>query len=416
LLKDGTLAMQHSGHVFLKTPPKGRMVKTSINKSLELYWIRARLQRSDYDVPPALIAVRTNTIGAQQAETILDEVLGGSNGEPNQTFRLESRPVLAGSLELDIDQGNGFERWTEVSDFFGSGKDDPHYVLNRSTGEIRLGNGRRGAIPVANPLNPAANVVARSYRSGGGLRGNVGRMAISTPLGSIPEVEEGRIGNLFPAVGGRNEETIEQAKERAPSTLKANCRAVTAVDFEELARRVGNVKRAKALPLYHPGFPDVQVPGVVTVIVVPENDEPNPMPSEGTIQMVCAYLNQRRLLTSELYVIPPRYLKVQIHAELIAANTADLAQVQQAVEAGLVTYFHPLRGGDSGLGWPFGGDIFYSRVCQRIFQTPGVERIERLVIEVDGEEAKECQDVEVPAATMLFSDEHQIQVNYAFEE
>ena len=51
------------------------------------------------------------------------------------------------------------------------------------------------------------------------------------------------------------------------------------------------MKRAKALPLVHPKFPDTFVPGVVTVIVVPETDAPNPIPNETTLRAVCAYLN-----------------------------------------------------------------------------------------------------------------------------
>jgi hypothetical protein len=62
------------------------------------------------------------------------------------------------------------------------------------------------------------------------------------------------------------------------------------------------VRRAHALPLYHPQFPGVEVPGVVTVIVVPEVDETvnwPPMHSESTLKAFCSYLNQRRLLTTE---------------------------------------------------------------------------------------------------------------------
>ena len=53
-------------------------------------------------------------------------------------------------------------------------------------------------------------------------------------------------------------------------------------------------------------FPALPVPGVVTVIVVPNgaDDDPSPLPSDGTLRTVCAYLNLRRLLTTELYVIP----------------------------------------------------------------------------------------------------------------
>ena len=55
---------------------------------------------------------------------------------------------------LEIDQGSGAELWTRVDDFFGSSPTDRHYVLDRTTGEIRFGDGRNGSIPVANAANP----------------------------------------------------------------------------------------------------------------------------------------------------------------------------------------------------------------------------------------------------------------------
>lgn len=416
LLKDETRTFLRTGHVLLKTPAKGKMATLSVNGSPALFWIRAVVKRTAWDSAPQILAVRTNTVAVQQAETARDEVLGGTDGEPNQVHRLANTPVLPGTLVLEVDEGDGFVEWSRVDDLYGSGPDDRHYVLNRTTGEVRFGNGTRGAIPVANPENPAGNVVARRYRFGGGLRGNVAAGAIKTMDISVPGIAEDQVGNLLPAAGGRDEETLQAAKERAPATLKANNRAVTAEDFEELARRVGTVKRARALPLHHPQFPDVRVPGVVSVIVIPENDEANPMPSEGTIRSVCALLNRSRLLTTEVYVIPPTYHEVSVTAELVASPTADLGTVKEAVHEALITYFHPLRGGDNGLGWPFGGDIFFSRVYQQMQDVAGVERIERVIITLDGESAEECKDVPIPDGALLFSTTHDVEVHYAFED
>ncbi len=50
----------------------------------------------------------------------------------------------------------------------------------------------------------------------------------------------------------------------------------------------------------------IPVPGAVTVIVVPDGDEPAPVPTEGTLRTVCALLDQRRLLTTEVFVVAPR--------------------------------------------------------------------------------------------------------------
>jgi predicted phage baseplate assembly protein len=342
-------------------------------------------------------------------------VLGGSNGRRDQVFRLANAPVLRDTLRLEIDEGSGPEIWTRVDDFFGSGPADLHYMLNRTTGEIRFGDGLNGNIPVANPENPEGNIVAREYRFGGGKRGNVAAGAIKTLTTSIDGIDTNVVGNLLPADSGRDEETLDEAKKRAPHAIRSRYRAVTAEDFELLAMEASSIKRAKALPLYHPDFPGVKVPGVVTIIVVPDGDGPSPTPSEGTLRSVCAYLDQRRLLTTELYVVKPTYQRVEIRAEIVVSDDADLGEVQQQIEQSLLDYFHPLKGGEDGLGWPFGGTIYYSRVNQRCFTIPGVASVTSLVIVLDGEEIPPCTDVTINEAGLLFATEHQIDVSYRFE-
>src|SRR5207237_8831879 len=135
LLKDETRAFTRSGHVYLQTPASGMQTAVIGPEPKPLYWIRGRVQRSQYERVPKLMEVRTNTIAVRQAETILFEVLGGSTGRRDQVFRLANTPVLEDSLILEIDQGNGVEIWTRVGDFFGSSPTDRHYVLDRTTGE-----------------------------------------------------------------------------------------------------------------------------------------------------------------------------------------------------------------------------------------------------------------------------------------
>ena len=419
LLKDETLALTRSGHVYLKAPPEGSLPMTTLGAvTTPLYWIRGRVTQSQYERVPSLLAIRTNTVAVEQAETIRDEVLGGSNGRRDQVFKLANTPVIKDSLQLEVDEGNGYELWTRVDDFFGSGPADRHYVLNRTSGEIRCGDGINGSIPVANVNNPTANIAARHYRVGGGKQGNVPAKSIKTLLTTIGGVDDNKVENLMPAHSGRDEETLEAAKRRAPHLIKSRCRAVTAEDFELLAMQASTIKRAKALPLFHPSFPGVKVPGVVTVIVVPEADDatPNPLPSEGTLKTVCAYLDIRRLLTTELYVVKPTYQHVAVRADIIVQDQADLAEVKPAVERAVRQYFHPLNGGEDGFGWPFGGTIYFSRVYQQVFTVPGVQSIARLTIIIDGTEAPDCQDVPIAEHALTYSTEHEINVHYRFDE
>jgi len=424
LLKDETSGLTRSGDILLKGPAKGLMAaQTFADLKIDRFWIRLRIDSSGYDTAPKIITIRTNTTSATQAETFEFEVLGGSNGEIDQQLSLRYSPVIAGSLTLEVDEGPGYQAWQEVVDFFGSGGDDPHFVLNRATGEVRFGDGTNGRVPVAN-ANNRSNIRVVVYRVGGGKRGNTGANKINTLLDSLDGIEANAVSNLFAAAGGANEETLDAAIKRAPQAIKSRDRAVTAEDYEELAIRSTNIARAKALPLYHPSYAEVEVPGVVTVVVVPDVEGASPVPSEGTLQTVCAFLNQRRLLTSELFVTGPSYKTVVVRVELIVDDKADLAEIKSRSLESLELYFHPITGGEgsdpersiddperSGGGWPFGGEIYYSLLYRRLLFT-GVKRIASLIIEVNGVEYPECQDVIIGEGILLTNGNHDVQVNY----
>jgi predicted phage baseplate assembly protein len=430
LLRDDTRAFTRSGHVSF-TGPGDLAQRAKVGQiATLLYWLRARLSDGTYETAPRLTLVNTNTASASQALTERDEVLGGSDGSPDQQFQVANQPVLVRdrpyplpgadgrsvtvtSLRLEVDEGLGWLAWQEVEDFFASGPADPHFTLNRTTGGVAFGDGRHGRIPLGNINNPNSNIVAREYRHGGGAAGNVGAGAI-TQLQTTLESVQG-VTNLEPATGGADEEQLADAKLRAPQALHSKDRAVTAEDFAYLATTTptANVKRAMALPLTHPRFPGVPIPGVVTVIVVPASDSFPPMPSNTTLQAVCAYLNEHRLLTAELYVVPPSYRLVRIQADLLVKPDADAAQVKLQVERNLTSYFDPLTGG-SGSGWDFGGSIYYSEVYRTVLQTDGVLRIQNNQLEIflDNLPQTFCRDVDIGLGELVYSTGHDISVSY----
>jgi predicted phage baseplate assembly protein len=362
--------------------------------------LRANLVQSAYETPPALLGVRANAVAAIAAQTVNGEVLGGSDGSPSQIFTLTSTPVIDGSLVLQVDEGEGFETWTEVEDFFGVGPNDMVYVLDPTMGTVRFGDGTHGQIPVANVSASQTNIVAQTYQFGGGARSNVAAGTISTLMTSLPGIDASNVSNPFAADGGTDEETLDDAKLRAPEALNSQDRAVTAADFELLARQAGPIARAKALPLFNPNFPGIDVPGSVTVIIVPNAASPAPTPSPGLLRTVCAYLDARRLITTEVYVMAPTYVPVSIAIEVLAIATADVAQVQQEVDTAITTFLDPLKGGSDGTGWPFGGTIYYSDVY-RAALIADVQRVVSLAITLDGTTAAPCADVPIPTGNLL---------------
>lgn len=414
-LNDETLAFTRSGHVVVRIPNNVSLARVHLGEygpqntdtgeeQPPLFWLRARLTDVQYEAAPRLLAVRTNTVPALQARTLRDEVLGGSSGDRNQIFEFSQRPVLNLSdspVLLEIDEGQGPQRWQVVDDLVASGPRDRHAVINWAAGELILGDGENGAVPVANAANPDANVIVREYRSGGGARGNVGAGRINVLVTPVAGLDGAATTNLFAAVGGSDEETLEAAKKRARRSLRARERAVTPEDFELLAQQAGQVQRAKALPLAHPQFPGTAVPGAVTVIVVPERGStelpplgtPPPLPSDGLLRTVCEYLDARRLLTTELFVVAPQYLTLAVRARVVVRDDADTGKVHEDVENALRRYFDPLLGGDDGSGWPFGGALRYSKIVQRVFNVEGVDSVPELVLTLDDEQRPVCTDV-----------------------
>ncbi|MGA2812507.1 MAG: putative baseplate assembly protein [Candidatus Acidiferrum sp.] len=440
LESDGTRAFSQDGHVLFFGPGAAFQAVPGVGSiPTPLFWIRARLVTQSYEIPPQIAAIRTNTISATQATTFTNEILGGSNGEPNQTFTVTNTPIMVlgtpvavsspdgsqvtvTSLNLAIDEGQGFMVWQQVDDFFSSRANDRVYVLDLNTGVLTFGDGEHGRIPVANQSNSSANVVAQSYRAGGGSQGNVGAGTITQLQTFVQSINA--VTNNDPATGGTDEETVADAKLRAALALQSKNRAVTPGDFESLAMQApgANVARANAIALYHPNFPNGQIPGVVTVIVVPNSPAPSPTPNQTTLQAVCAYLDGHRLLTSEVYVVGPVYRKVKVQAQILVAPGSDLATVQNSVQANLVLFFSPLQGGDpqpgvTGTGWPFGGEIYYSDVYRVIIQTPGVQRIQdnQLLIYLDNQLQTFCRDVPINQGELLYSDPngHVVNVSYA---
>jgi len=410
VLKDSTRWFMQSGDIYFKGPSTMAASKQGQSQTQDYYWIRCRVVEPGYEVPPRIDSILLNSVSAANVTTMKGEMLGSSDGTPGQTFTLRHTPIIAGSLVLQVDEGSGWKTWKEVDTLSASGRDEEHFILNRSTGEIFFGDGLNGRVPL--PITGGRNIMALVYQYGGGTQGNVGKETITALQSSVPGVTD--VTNYRPAQGGDDEESVAAAMERGPMELKTRHRAVTLEDFEFLARETPGVRvrRAKALPLYHPSFPNCKMPGVVTVIIVPESKEAKPMPGEGLLKTVCQHLNKHRLITNEVYVIPPQYVKIKVEAGIVAKADADAMTVKQGVDKNLTAFFHPLEGGSQGNGWGFGGDIFFSDVYKEILDVKGVERIETVTIYKDDIKQDQCKNIEIPGDCLLYSDEHDLDVYY----
>jgi predicted phage baseplate assembly protein len=413
LISDGTAALYRSGHVRftfptppMQTTPFAAATDPALAPFVALtgYWVRARLLAASYEQPPSVAAITTNTAPATAAQTVTNEVLGASDGRASQQFTLAHAPVLPATLVLTVDEGisGGPASWTQVPDFFGASADDTVYTLDETSGTIAFGDNHYGAIPLPNPSNPT-NITATTYRYGGGAEGNAAAGTVTALQSYVAYVAS--VTNPIAATGGAAEESQADAVMRAGNDIRSTNRAVTADDFESLALETPGalVARAHALPLANPSYPGIDVPGSVTVLVVPHravDDDPAlqtaqtgpPIPNRTTLQAVCAWLDEHRLVTTELHVSGPTYRKLTFVVTAYCAPNADLGTVSQGIQSALRTRYAPAG---NGAGWAWGATAYAAIAFATIMNVDGVTRIDGFSMSLDDAVLPELTDATI---------------------
>ncbi len=117
----------------------------------------------------------------------------------------------------------------------------------------------------------------------------------------------------------------------------------------------------------------------MSVVVVPDEPGPEPVPTPSFLRAVCAHLNKHRLVTTEVYVVPPQYLRLcKFRVTVKGQPGYTRTMLQDLVEQRLGQYLHVLTGGDDGKGYPFGGQLHSADLVALLFRVEGIERVEDL--------------------------------------
>lgn len=414
--KDGTGGFNRDGDIVLRVPA---MVEAEFS-GRRGFWVRCVVIKGEhrYHVAPEIerkwhIESRGATVLVRHAVTVHDEVLGTSTGEPGQTFPMLNTPLLARDPASDflLVDATGGERqpWHEVHHFTGPA-DNRCFTLDSVNGTLALppallqpdGRVRRfGAVP---PLGSVLRFAR--YQYGGGLSGNVGVGKIEVMKTAVPYVA--RVRNHQPAVGGRDPQSLDDAKVRAAEYLRSAERVVTAEDYEFHTTRVGGIARARCLaPGLQPGGPAAIRPGQVFVIVLPEvEDSRRPAPeqmvlSEDQRRKVLDYLAPRCVIGAGVEVRLAEITWVAVSAELLIharSHPSVAAEAQRQAERALYEYLNPYTGGPGKKGWPFGRDLHLSELFGLLQRIPHVEYVEsiRLQTREPGQSALKPSPPRVP--------------------
>jgi predicted phage baseplate assembly protein len=435
---DGTGGFNNPGEIILHLP---HMVEEKI-QNISGYWLRCRLTdvqagAGGYLVSPDLerlrVEARGGTVSARHAITVRNEILGYSDGMSGQVFKLQHVPLLARDRQRErlieeLPKG-GIEKWEEVDDFANSGPTNRHYTLDSLDGTLQLGPSLLQPDGTVYNFGTAPAQGSRlrfsRYQYGGGVIGNVPTGTLTVLKSSIPYVA--RVFNRVGASGGLDQQSLDDAKVRAPHTLRTRTRAVTADDHTYLTEQVEGVARAQCLaPDAQPGSASDPKPGEVLVLVVPQvGVATGPIAPESLTlsaelrAAVLAELNQRRLIGTRLEVRAPQYIWVSVQATLHVQDLSDptlKAEVQRQAEAELYRYLNPYVGGPTGEGWPFGRDLHLSEIYALLQRVPAVEFVEQVSVSVSdlaqGASPKPSPPrLRVPQDALICSAHHTVKVS-----
>ncbi|MEJ3405468.1 putative baseplate assembly protein [Rathayibacter sp. YIM 133350] len=428
LVSDGTGGLNKAGDVVVIVP---RDHVASVLAGNRAGWLRCRLVEvplgtPTYSASPLIRSVSGSTVGgvtsAIHAATVDDEILGLSEGVPGQHFELAAHPVLndGEAFLVDVGNGGGWDEWREVDSFAGADAADQVVQVDRTRGivtfppAVREADGslvHYGAVPPK-----GAPLRVPRYRVGGGRAGNVSAGALSVLRSTVPFVS-GTI-NRVAAHDGTDGESIDEAKVRGPLALRTRDRAVTAADYEQLAKRAApGIARARCVPARAEG----EALGV-RLLVVPNaavggdgrRDFADLIPSDEVLRTIADDLDGRRPVGSRLLIEPPLYQGVTVVAKLIARPRVAVDTLRSQALDALYRHFDPVYGGADGGGWPFGRPVLAGEVYAVLQALPGTELVDEVLLfaadPVTGKRGEPAQRIPLDANSLVFSFEHRVRV------
>lgn len=441
-VKDTTSDLTTSGKVWAKV--QGDPARTPIGDH-DLFWLRIRIVNPGYDTLPRIENILLNTVSAVQKATFILKDSFSSTGLPGLQIKLGHAPVLEAPQVQSImgkspncDRIESFDvstprdcnhplilcirgersDWILVEDLDASRPEDCHYSLDATSGIISFGDGIHGRIP-----SEGSNNITVKFSLGGGIRGNVAPHAINKIMNLLIQEKIAKtfnVDNHKAAIGGKEPETLKEAIGRARKELKTVFRAATPADYEQLTlnnKELG-VARVKAIPLYHPCMPG-PIPDTITLVVVPQNSSskplpqyhpcmPGPVPDTDFLKAVYRFLDKRRTMGIELFVIPPEYMTVSVKVSVVRLPMFRKETIESAICKRLKSFLSPLEGGGPDeKGWPFGRPVYVSELYAVLGVIEGVDYIKELVLFRGTPNDKEERDyIDIPAHGLARSGDH----------
>lgn len=276
------------------------------------------------------------------------ELIGTSDGLPGMSFELGETPVVEDSIEVYVQDGALFVKWTEVQHLTDYGPNDQVYTTTLDEDDIvtvKFGDGVSGSIPTL------YSEIRAKYTVGGGNEGNVDAGTLNT-LSYVPGLSEVQltalqadisVTNSETAFAGADPESTEQVRTAAPLSLRANNRAVTLQDFGTLALSVTGIGKANAT---------ASVWSSVTVYIAPTRTATDVDDAPGLDELGAptaefdrlksdleTFYEGKTLIGTTVTVSPPVYIDVNVTITYTKLSQYTTTEIETAIKQKMVTAF-----------------------------------------------------------------------------
>jgi predicted phage baseplate assembly protein len=378
------------------------------------------------------------------------EIVGRGERRPHQVFTLHAAPVIADSVAAWIARptaaGLVAESLTFLASLDAAGPHELVALLNPVTGAITVGDGRHGRM-----LRPDELVVATFART----KAEAGNLPTAAPcridvdpdgpndflLGAPAGGTANDVAVTLPwgVANGAAQEDLAQTAARAARRLSAHEqlielletysaisldeidhatvvstevpeRALTAADLERIVLETPGqrVARVRVFPELDADLPELRAAGTATVVVLPSLPAASPEPTGSLLRSVRATIEEHRIVGSRIVVVGPTYVEVSVRATLAVNAGSDVATTLSSVRRRINQFLHPLSGGKSGHGWPFGRDVYRADLLALIDGVQGVAHVVTLeLLNESGEPT--CGNFCVPPTALIRSGSHDVQ-------
>jgi uncharacterized phage protein gp47/JayE len=413
---DVEISITNAAPTEIKIQAGTRVTVTGVDQSSAVNYELFR-SPGDFSSPISIPPGKRGVI-AYGIEGVTDQMRVAAIGGAKQFVDIPVSNVLDEPIFVQVISGSVSRLWQRVDIIEKSGSNDEVYEVRHYADKTRVqfGDDVNGKSPLA------GQIILVTYRAGGGVRGRIAASQINesravTPSAPASAAVEALFRNPLPSSGGTDDESITQAKRRAPRLFATHDNAVSGEDYGLLAslyshpvygavaKAVGIVRTGVDLPSSGSGGSydgsassngasslsvlAAQVraaPTLEQATLVLDNHFVNrnivelyvlsagpgntlSQPSTGLKEGLVTYFADKSVLTDEVRVFDGAIKPVNIEATIVISKNADPGTVKAAVQS-VIDDFFDLRNFDMGTG------LYLSSLYNNMQSVPGVKFVD----------------------------------------